>query len=95
MPARVGNIRRMELLDMDERKAIDREFQDYWYRLAGERYTKGKTVLDVGAGSGYGMRILRENDAAFVAGIDPLPLTPEIGSQDVSAYPTGSFDWCV
>ena len=85
----------MELLPVAERGAIDVEFQNYWYRLAGTRYTRGKSVLDVGAGTGYGMRILRETGAALVTGIDPLPMTPEIGAADVSTYPAGAYDWCV
>jgi 2-polyprenyl-3-methyl-5-hydroxy-6-metoxy-1,4-benzoquinol methylase len=95
MPDRIGSIRRMELLSVADRGAIDAEFQSYWYHLAGKQYTQGKSALDVGAGTGYGMRILREEGAVAVAGIDPLPMTPEIGAADVSAYPVGAYDWCV
>ena len=46
--------------------------QKEWYELAGT-YTKGYTVIDIGAGTGDGMKILKGLGAKEVDGIDPAP----------------------
>lgn len=50
------------------------------------------TVLDVGAADGNGMRIMRELGAAFVSGIDLLPLTSEVDCYDIQNIPPASYD---
>ena len=49
-----------------------------WYRWIGNQ-CKNLTVLDAGAGLGYGMVILRECGAAHVAGFD---VEPSLGTLD-------------
>jgi len=68
---------RMEDMPLEQRLEWEaRQCQAHWYRFVAER-CKGMTVLDVGAGGGYGMDILRP--AAWnVWGIDPGPCGPQV-----------------
>lgn len=93
MPARVGSVRRMELVTPEERRAMPDRCQDYWYRIAGEHYTRGHTVLDVGAGTGYGLDILREMGVTMARGIDPLPTGPEVAALDIAEVTPGAYGW--
>ena len=93
MPARVGHIKRMEQMTLEERIGTDGEFQKPWYEIAAT-YVKDQTVLDVGAGTGYGMRIMREQGHAFqVTGIDPLPAHETVGNGPIEWFKAKSFDW--
>lgn len=81
----------LHLLPMEERLARDREFQASWYEFIAPSCAD-KTVLDVGAGTGYGVRILREAGAACI-GIDPLPARPDVLDTRLEDVPPLSYDW--
>jgi len=83
----------MELMPVDERRAIRDDYQAHWYHLAAELAAEAgcKTALDVGAGHGVGMDILRESGLA-VAGIDPLPLRHDILERPVSEVVSDGYD---
>jgi len=65
-----------------------------WYKLAG-KYVKGKTVVDVGAGTGYGVCLLREAGADFVIGIDPNPFPPYVLKGEGEDLPEDLCDWVI
>jgi 2-polyprenyl-3-methyl-5-hydroxy-6-metoxy-1,4-benzoquinol methylase len=90
MPCREGGFNRMEQLTRERRMQEPDRCQEHWYRLVASRFS-GLTVLEVGAGSGYGMDILRAAGAA-VTGIDPLPLRGDITDMPVSSFSAKSFD---
>ena len=91
MPLRDGPVRRMEMMSMAERLAEPDRCQEHWYDLAA-RYCGGLSVLDVGAGTGYGLVILAAGGASRVDGIDPLPAGPGVSAVDVSQVSNRSFD---
>jgi len=91
MPRRDGDTMRMELLPMEERLKEPDRCQGYWYDLVARR-VKGLSVVDVGAGTGYGLPILASGGASRVVGIDPLPAGPGIEKGLADALPDGSFD---
>lgn len=93
MPRRDGGFNRMELLPKEVRLREPDRCQEHWYRLVAPRFS-GCTVIEVGAGSGYGMDIMREAGAT-VTGIDPLPLRGDITDALVSTFPSKSFDVAV
>ena len=92
MPRRDGPWRRMEHLSFEERLANDGIFQAHWYTLVAERLAHGKGILDVGAGSGYGMGILRVHGAKEVHGVDPFPLRVDVSSIPLAKLGTGAWD---
>ncbi len=99
MPLNEKPFRRMDLLPLDERIALNQALnngkpQEYWYKIAA-LYVRGKTVLDVGAGTGYGEAILREGGALDVRCIDPLPAGPNVAKALVEDWPGPFVDWAL
>lgn len=98
MPARdvekAGPFVAMEALSRAARVAVDHEFQRYWYEHMAA-YVLGKTVLDAGAGMGYGKRIMEANGAMYVECFDLVALVPWVKISTMESYAAGSFDWVV
>jgi SAM-dependent methyltransferase len=90
VPRREGGHCNLHDLSLDERRCQPDRCQEVWYRHFG-KFVCGD-VLDVGAGSGYGMDILRESGAT-VTGIDPLPLREDITSEQIESFSAYSFDF--
>jgi len=93
MPIRSGPVTPLESLPIEERRAMPADCQAHWYRLAaGLAVDAGcLNALDVGAGHGLGMDILREHGLQ-TAGIDPLPLRADILHRDISEVCDGGYD---
>lgn len=91
MPRRAGGYTPMETLSLTDRLAMDCSWQAHWYRHVSER-ARGKTVLDAGAGTGYGLAILR-SVGIEASGFDVAKISPEVPESDLSNYADGSFDW--
>lgn len=91
MPLNVQPVVRLESIPIEERKAMSFQHQEHWYRLAA-RLCQGLSVLDVGAGTGYGLPILKAAGAARICGIDPLPAGPEVDDEPLSAFDDASHD---
>jgi 2-polyprenyl-3-methyl-5-hydroxy-6-metoxy-1,4-benzoquinol methylase len=72
--------------------AQDKRFQKHWYKHVAA-FVRGYTVLDVGAGSGYGLDILREAGAVGVKGCDPFPLRPDVIKATHEGWPVDGFDF--
>ena len=66
----------LELLPPEERALVQVDAQAHWYRLVGSR-ARYLSVLDVGAGQGAGLAILRDAGCG-VRGIDPGPACDEV-----------------
>lgn len=81
----------MEGLPLAERLAIDKQWQAHWYRHVGQ-LAKGQSVLDVGAGTGYGMAILRAAKVSRVDGFDVAQISPEVPCAAILDYADGSYD---
>ena len=81
----------IEQISLEERKREPGHSQEHWYILAGA-YAAGLTVLDVGAGTGSGLTVLRAHGAKEVLGIDPLPAGDGVVAIDVSRFRDSSFD---
>lgn len=82
----------MDRMPLAERAAIPDGYQDHWYRHVCQ-FVRGKTVLDVGAGSGCGTPILLAGGAASVRAIDPLPCGPGVERGTVDQEPMAGYDW--
>lgn len=93
MPEREGGYVQMELMPLEQRLAIDHQYQAHWYHHIAQ-FAAGKSILDVGAGTGYGIAILKEV-ASEVVGFDPLPAGQDVIAGDIADYATDSFDWVV
>lgn len=92
MPRRLTPPWRLESLGPENRKAaLAGRCQEHWYRLAAQRVS-GLSVLDVGAGDGYGLPILIGGGASKVLGIDPAPSGPDVRAVPVEAIGSRSFD---
>ena len=91
MPARRA-YERLEMLPMEERMRHEGPFQSHWYAFVAERLAYRQSLLDVGAGSGYGLEIYREAGAREVFGIDLLPLGAHVHALAVEERPDKSFD---
>lgn len=97
MPRREGVVRHLEELSVEERRThAEIPYQEHWYRLLVRLGSEGRigacsTVLDVGAGSGYGLDILRAGGATAI-GIDPLPLMEEIATTPIHDFADQAFD---
>lgn len=97
MPRREGTIVRMETLTVEARRAEPDRCQEHWYRLLAA-WCAGNRVLDVGAGTGYGIDMLLGAGAAVVHGIDPLPLREDILRADdtlLDGLADGAYHWVV
>ena len=90
MPKRDGSFKRMEELSVTERLAEPNCCQKHWYDFLALRL-KGMSVLDVGAGTGYGIDTFREV-GIVVHGIDPLPLRKDIEGTTVQRIASKSYD---
>jgi len=93
MPRREGQVIHLHELSIEERRVHDGRAQQHWYRHVAP-IVAGQTVVDVGAGSGYGMDILREAGAS-VTGLDPLPLREDVICSDHTALAVWSCDYLV
>lgn len=81
---------------MAERLAIGGEHQAHWYRLAAALgvATGCRRALDVGAGHGLGLDLLREAGIP-AAGIDPLPLRDDVLLRGIGDVDSRSYDLVV
>lgn len=91
MPRNTNPVVPIEQLSLEDRKKEPGHSQDHWYALAGA-YSSNMTVLDVGAGTGSGLAVLRAMGAKEVLGIDPLPAGPEVLPINVRLFRDASFD---
>lgn len=91
MPLRVNGHSRIEDMTVQSRQEIDHKFQAHWYRHIGQ-FVSGKTVLDAGAGTGYGLGIMAAYGAIVVEGFDPLPSGPTVRYGYITDYPSDSWD---
>lgn len=91
MPKRIGSVVYMEKLSLAERSAIPDGFQQHWYRHAAQ-FVRGKTVLDVGSGSGCGLPVLTAAGASVVRGIDPLPCGTPVYPRPFGGVAAGTVD---
>ena len=85
---------RMELLPQAERVKQDGNAQRYWYELVRDMPLERGTALDVGAGNGYGVRIL-EAGGWQAAGVDlapSVPLKAPVAKGDIASYRGGGVD---
>jgi len=94
MPKREGAFVPMEGLSRAARVVQDHEFQTYWYQHVGQ-FVSGKTVLDAGAGMGYGRRILDAAGAMNVECYDLVSLVPWVKVGRIEDYPPYHADWVV
>jgi ubiquinone/menaquinone biosynthesis C-methylase UbiE len=81
----------METLPLGERLAMDKQWQAHWYRHLGSIAT-GKTVLDVGAGTGYGLTLLAACGAK-AQGFDVAEINPLIPYGRIDQFEDLSFDY--
>jgi 2-polyprenyl-3-methyl-5-hydroxy-6-metoxy-1,4-benzoquinol methylase len=91
MPRRIGKFIPMETLPIEDRLKEPDRCQARWYELVST-WCKGQSVLDVGAGTGYGLDILQQAGAFPVCGIDPQPLRDYIISVPVDQVTSKSYD---
>lgn len=91
MPLRAGGYTPMETLPLTERLAADRSWQAHWYRWVGA-FARGRTVLDAGAGTGYGCDLLQAAGAAVVVGFDLVPISPRVRVAEITAFGDEAFD---
>ncbi len=68
--------------------------QQSWYYVAGS-YVVGQIVVDVGAGTGSGVLILKGLGAEFVIGIDPIPRPPYVLKGRGEDLPVDLCDWII
>jgi 2-polyprenyl-3-methyl-5-hydroxy-6-metoxy-1,4-benzoquinol methylase len=94
MPKRDGAFVPMESIPLAQRVSVDHEFQTYWYQHVGQ-FVSGKTVLDAGAGMGYGRRILNAAGALNTECYDLVSLVPWVHSAKIEDYPSSHFDFAV
>ena len=92
MPLREGGYEKMEELSLPARLDEDKHFQSHWYRHVGT-LAWGLSVLDAGAGVGYGLDILRARGAVGVRGFDLLPAGTGVEKATINDYASESFDW--
>lgn len=91
MPRRDGPVVPMETLSIERRRAEPDHCQEHWYHYATARL-RGMSVLDVGAGTGYGLDILQAGGATPVFGIDPQPLRDYIAPVPIADVASASYD---
>jgi 2-polyprenyl-3-methyl-5-hydroxy-6-metoxy-1,4-benzoquinol methylase len=81
----------MESLPLGERLAMDKEWQRHWYRHVGQ-FVSGKSVLDAGAGTGYGIKLLQDAGASKVEGFDLVTLNDQVKESCIENYADQSWD---
>lgn len=91
MPLRENGFIPMESLPLSERLAMDKQWQAHWYRHVGVIVT-GRSILDVGAGTGYGLSIM-DALGATVQGFDVADIAPTIPQGRIDRFDDGSFDY--
>ena len=80
-------------LPVEQRLLHPDRCQERWYNfVANINIIKEKTVLDAGAGTGYGLKILTDGGALAVEGFDPLPLNELVINKPIEEYETNSWD---
>lgn len=82
----------LESLNIEARRACDGPWQRHWYAFVAEHFVAGRTVLDVGAGSGYSLDLYAAGGAVDTFGLDPLPLGPRVRNVAVESLPDRSWD---
>ena len=89
-----GPVEKIEDLSLSDRLSlINDRCQEHWYRLVGEM-AKGKRVLDVGAGTGYGLDILKAAGCS-PSGIDLLPAGIGVARLAIEDIASAAFDWVI
>lgn len=83
----------MELLSLQERHSIMDRCQEHWYSFIAQQIA-GQSVVDVGAGTGYGVEIL-QNAGCEAYGIDLLPAAANVEYMGIENLNGQSFDWVV
>jgi len=73
VPRNVTEPQRLEKLPPAQRASNATGGQDHWYLLASY-LAKDLSVLDVGAGDGRGLALLRSGETTRVVGTDPAPV---------------------
>ena len=91
MPLRDGGYTPMEKLSLPQRLREDNHFQAHWYRHVA-KLVAGLSVLDAGAGVGYGLPILRAGGATLVEGFDLLPAGEGVKLGKIEDYANQSWD---
>lgn len=92
MPLREGGYTPLQDLPLSERLASDNQWQAHWYRHVAT-LAKGKSVLDAGAGTGYGLVIMRAGGVLVASGFDVAAISPDVPQADIANYPDDSWDW--
>ena len=97
MPANRGHVVRIDKLDRSARLAEPDRGQEQWYHLAAELIRvlcagQHLNVVDVGAGSGYGLRIIENTAHGHVLGIDPLVVADGVANIPIDMLRSKSFD---
>lgn len=87
-PLNAQPYQRIELAGPEQRT---KNFQAHWYDFLAE-YVYGMSVLDVGAGSGYGASLLQAGSPTLVKCIDPEPLNALVSRETISNIESKSFD---
>jgi SAM-dependent methyltransferase len=99
MPKRQGGYKKMELLKPAERAALPDGQNAHWYAHIGREFSTriftGYSVLDVGAGTGYGREILKAKGARKVDAIDPLPAGEGVVNLPAIVLKPASYDFVI
>lgn len=93
--ARIEEFLPMELLPKAQRRKEDREFQTSWYQLAGRLIAEQCptcSVLDAGAGMGYGQKIL-ERVGLRASSFDLVSLVPWVQRAMLDDFANTSYDY--
>jgi len=81
----------MEGLDLQERLAIDKQWQAHWYKHIVQ-VEPWQSILDVGAGTGYGLTILSANGIARVDGFDVVEISQSVPCATISDFADSSYE---
>lgn len=91
MPLREGGYVPLEGCSESERLVSEQQCQAHWYRHVGQ-FVVEKSVLDAGAGTGYGLAILRLAGVAKALGFDLIRIGSEVTKGNIVDYGDSSFD---